>query len=75
MNVILVNFPDRETDLNRVKNNSVFTFNFAKRHDLLKFYPEDEKERNFECDVCFKRFTYKNAMVAHKKRIHYSFLQ
>ena len=72
--VLKINFPERESELDRMHIKS-FTFSFAMRHDLRQFYAKDEKERNFECDVCYKRFTYKNAMVLHKKTVHYSFLQ
>ena len=75
VNVLLINFPERENILIHLLNSKHFAYNFATRHNLHRFYPEDEKERKFECDVCFKRFTYNNALVLHKKRIHYSFLQ
>ena len=68
--IIKVNFPDRE-----LKLDDWFIRNFANRHELKKYFPEDNKVRNFECDVCFKKFVLKNALVRHQKKVHYSFLQ
>ena len=70
--IIKINFPDRSLERINERN---FIFNFMRRHDLKKYFPEDNKVRNFECDVCYKCFTYKNALVLHQKRIHYSFLK
>ena len=47
---------------------------FANKYELKKFVPEDNKVRDFECEVCLKKFTFKKAMIAHQKTIHYSFL-
>ena len=76
LEVLKVNFPGRE-DINTLLENSSnlysFVLIFAKRNGLKKYYPEDNKERNYECDICFKRFTFKNSMVSHRKTVH-SFL-
>ena len=66
--IIRINFPERR-GLNDIRN---FCYAFIRRHDLDKYY---KKDGNFQCDVCFKGFTMKNAMVLHQKNIHYSFLQ
>ena len=69
INTININFSDRNI---RMTNN--FVQYFANKYELKKFVPEDNKVRDFECEVCLKKFTFKKAMIAHQKTIHYSFL-
>lgn len=68
--IIKINFPDRD-----LKLDDWFVRNFANRHELKRYFPEDNKIRNFECDICLKKFVLKNALVRHQKKVHYSFLQ
>ena len=70
VDIININFPERNLKLN---NNFVQKLYY--RTELNKFFPEDNKVRDFECDVCFKKFTYKKTLVSHQKTIHYNFLQ
>ena len=67
--IIKINFPERNLEMKKS-----FTRTFAKRHALHKYFSEDLRERNYECDVCFKKFTFKNTLVKHQKSVHYSFL-
>ena len=75
--IITVNFPERIdlkeflVDANKI---SSYLNPFIARHDLRKYFPEDTRQRLFECDVCFKKFTFKNTLVKHQKVVHYSFL-
>merc|ERR1719282_225993 len=60
--VVKVNLPERSSKVDDlIKNPSRFqqfcTY-FTKKYDLNKHFPE--KQRNYECDVCYKRFTFKN---------------
>jgi len=55
-----------------------FPFNFSKRNGLTKIISEKLEEgrkdrRNFECEICYKKFTWKNALVGHQKTVHASF--
>lgn len=67
--IIKINFPERNLEMKKS-----FTRTFAKRHALHKYFSEDLRERHYECDVCFKKFTFKNTLVKHQKSVHYSFL-
>ena len=70
--IIKINFPERLLIDKQAFAN--FSYSFIKKHSLNKYFPEDVKVRHWRCDVCFKAFTMKNAMVHHQKKIHYSFL-
>ena len=69
INTIQVNHPDR--DLSKCKKN--FIYNFSARHNLKKYFKPDDKRRDFGCEICYKKFTLKNALVAHQRAIHPSF--
>jgi len=71
--MIKVNFPERSLIGDGEKVFVNFCYSFVKRHNLNKYFPKD-KVRHYQCDVCFKSFTFKNALVKHQKVIHYSFL-
>ena len=77
MEIIKVNFPDRH-DISSILESSTklstFVNGFSNRNVLKRFFPEDKRERNFQCDVCLKTFTFKNSMVKHQQTVHYSFL-
>ena len=76
--VIKINFPDRVSNFEELRGNTKKFGNYcsyvAKRNDLRKYYAEDTRERNFECDVCLKCFRTKKAVLGHQKNIHYSFM-
>ena len=76
--VIKVNFPEKSSKINSLIGNHPyflkFTICFAKKNDLKKYFSEDTRQRNFECDICCKKFTFKNCLVKHQKSVHYSFL-
>ena len=66
LEIVKVNFPERDDVSSMLENNTKFTSfvtNFTRRNGLRRFFPEDKRERNYECDVCFKKFTLKNSMV------------
>ena len=67
--IININFPDRN-----IQMSSDLVRHLAERNELDKFFPKDKKARDFQCDVCCKKFTWKKAMILHQKRLHYSFL-
>ena len=77
MEIIKVNFPER-LDISSVLESSSklnsFVHRFSNRNVLKRFFPEDKRERNFQCDVCFKTYTLKKHMVKHQQTVHYSFL-
>ena len=73
--VVKVNLPERSSKVDDlIKNPSRFqqfcTY-FTKKYDLNRHFPE--RIGNYECEVCYKRFTFKNSMVSHRKTVH-SFL-
>ena len=76
--IIKIDFPDRRDFLQDLMNHSgrfqAVVFRFAEKNGLRKYFPEDTRERLFQCDVCFKKFTFKNALVKHQKTVHYGFL-
>ena len=75
--VIKVNFPERSEQIDYMLKNhdrfQSFREYFMKKHGVKKYFSGDDKERNFECDICFKRFRFKNSMEFHRKTVH-SFL-
>ena len=70
VDTININFPERN-----LKMNHTMALRLAYRNELHKFFPEDNKLRDFECEVCCKKFTFKKSLVYHQKTVHYSFLQ
>jgi len=55
-----------------------FVYNFAKRNNLdqiinNKIEADREDRRNFECEICYQKFTFKNALVKHRERAHSAF--
>ena len=78
LEVIKVNFPERTERIQKLMDHKGYCIDFARRfalrHNLKKYFPEDTRERPYECDVCLKRFTFKNTLVKHTKVVHYSFL-
>ena len=55
-----------------------FVYNFAKRNNLdqiinNKIDADREDRRNFECEICYQKFTFKNALVKHRGRAHSAF--
>ena len=56
-----------------------FVSNFVRRHpSLFKIIQDNvestrEERRNFECEFCKKKFTFKNSLVAHRRNVHSAF--
>ena len=69
--VIKVNFPERVSNFEKLKGNtnkfSAYCNYLAQRNDQKKYYAEDIREKNFECDVCLKTFRTKKSLLLHKK--------
>ena len=81
LNIIKINQPDRDFARISCKNGNIiemtYVRRFAERNNLSRFLLQKftKPNRNFECDICGSRFTMKNVLEAHRKRIHFSFLQ
>ena len=74
---IKLKYPERNIVMSKVKGaDENFVRHFADRNDLKKYLVVKKLiKKEFECDVCFKGFTMKNAMDLHQKTVHYNFLQ
>ena len=81
LNVIKVNEPHREEipklclDEGKSKKAYEFAYCFAKRNKLHALATQRRDEdlelrRNYECDLCEKRYTWKNALTEHRRRVH-----
>lgn len=77
--IVIINQPERSEDLSKLLERGKlmkFGYNFARRNNLA---PDAEKKtdiderRRFECEVCYKKFTYKSGCVYHMRTSH-SFL-
>ena len=73
--------PERFSKFSKQSGNKVFTDQFVRefviRNGLLKFVSQESQfgsRRQYECDVCAAKFTFKGSMVAHRKNVHFSFL-
>jgi len=81
LNIIKINHPERDFARISCKNGNMiemtYVRRFAERNNLSRFLLQKFTKpiRNFECDICGSRFTMKNVLEAHRKRIHFSFLQ
>lgn len=80
LNIIKINQPERDFARISCKNGNIiemtYVRRFAERNNLSRFLLQKftKPNRNFECDICGSRFTMKNVLEAHRKRIHFSFL-
>ena len=79
LNVIKVNEPHREEILklclDEKLSKNAFTYSFAHRNKLhalaTQRRDEDlEQRRNYECDLCEKSYTWKNALTLHRRNVH-----
>ena len=52
----------------------IYVTKFARDHGLEKYFPASQYEKIFECDICCKKFSFKNVLVKHRSRVHFSFL-
>ena len=43
---------------------------FIGKHDLRKYFAEDNRERNFECNICLDRFSTSYQLKYHRKVVH-----
>ena len=77
--IVLVNQPERSEDLTKIferKDLQRFAYNFAARQNLsidVEKKKDIDERRSFECEVCYKKFTYKSGCVYHMRTAH-SFL-
>ena len=71
--------PERLVSFSRYLNPSHNNiYDFAKKHSLdtlLKKKRNLVERRLYDCDYCTKSFTFKNSMLAHKRKVHHSFLE
>ena len=71
--------PERLVSFSRYLNpshNNVY--DFAKKHSLNTFLKKNRnlaERRLYDCDYCANSFTFQNSLLAHKKKVHYSFLE
>ena len=85
-NIIQVNQPNRDISGAFAKENersngrahssglkSNFVYNFCTRHNLKKYFKPDDIIRDFECEICYKKFARKNGLVFHQRTVHASF--
>ena len=79
--VVKINQPERSDQMEFGNERSKiysFVHNFARRHNIKNLINSEIKKdrdqrRNFECEVCYRTFTYKNTLVTHRRKSH-SFL-
>ena len=79
LELIRINEPDRVIKVidKDGKVSKQFAARFAKQYGLYDFVSQKaqcESRREYECDICCKKFTFKNSMVSHRKNTHFSFL-
>ena len=72
--VIQINQPERSETVQSVLKKG-FVYNFAKRNNLNQLCDTEAKKdrderRQYECEVCYKKFTKKSACVSHMKTLH-----
>ena len=83
LNIIKVNEPQREEifkllpDAPDVEKSPLYNFAYAfaqrnRLHALATQKRDEDLElrRNYECDLCEKRYTWKNALTEHRRRVH-----
>jgi len=83
LNIIKVNEPQREEifklfqDAPDVEKSTLYNFAYAfaqrnRLHALATQKRDEDLElrRNYECDLCEKRYTWKNALTEHRRRVH-----
>ena len=71
-------YPSRSETLSKFVNPAYCdASNFAKKHGLTAIIRKNDNidERSiYECDLCTKKFTYKNTVTKHRKKVHHGFL-
>ena len=78
--IVKVNQPERTEHMTFATNQLLwsFTMNFINRNEIKGICNAEsrkdlEQRRIHECEICYKNFTYKNSLVAHRRKCH-SFL-
>ena len=76
--VVKINHPERSEAIDKILDKKLFNAfisNFSNRQRLNHLCDVDKKreleeKRNFECEVCYKKFCYKNARMLHMRTCH-----
>ena len=74
--IILINQPERAKDFSKILDKGKlmrFGYNFANRNNLaldVEKKTDIDERRRFECEVCYKKFTYKSGCVYHMRTSH-----
>ena len=77
--IVTINQPERSEDFLKILEREKlmrFGYNFANRNNLaldVEKKTDLDERRRFECEVCYKKFTYKSGCVYHMRTAH-SFL-
>ena len=75
LSIMKINQPDRNFPESVGR---FFIYNFVERHHLKKTFHDNveatlKDRRNFECEICYSKFTFKNSLVTHQKKCHIAF--
>ena len=77
--MVKINHPERAEQMEFSKKQiDSFVFNVARRNNLTdlinsQIRKDRDQRRIYECEVCYRTFTYQNSLVAHRRKTH-SFL-
>ena len=82
--ILQINEPDRNLNISEKSGTKItdkFMRAFAKRNGLSKYIVQNNeasleyrRQNGVECDICCKKFSFKNVLVKHRSRVHFSFL-
>jgi len=73
LNILRVNQPERGLP---EKLTERYMRLFCDRNDLKKHiekFKESKRNRIFECEICYQKFTFKNCLVGHQRTVHPAF--
>ena len=75
--IVKVNQPERTEQMTFATNQLLwsFTFAFIKRNEMDQICVAEnrkdlEQRRIYECEICYKAFTYQNSLVSHRRKCH-----
>ena len=77
--VVKINQPERSNEMTfTAKSLYEFAYALAERNGILDLCTrtmrrDRDNRRTYECEICYRSFTFKNSLVSHQKRCH-SFL-
>jgi len=75
LSVMSINHPEKTLPNSALR---CLKYNFCRRNNLEKLIQEKveatrKDRRIYECEICYKKFTFKNSMVAHMRKNHSAF--